>query len=101
MKYYFINEEDPECWTKAGIQDYMKENDMTELTVFEAKIQKVPGMFYCKLFKEATEIEPDTCGLSCDSYEPRNGKSGCCRFRGDFHENGDKLKKFRIKKSDK
>ncbi len=36
--------------------------------------------------------EGEPCGKECGDYEPRNGKSGCCRFRGYCYEAGPEFK---------
>ena len=66
----------------------MKENDLSEITVFEAEKIRVDQYFYCKLYGMA-ERDNMTCGVKwCEKYQPRNGKSGCCKQIGHLYEIG-------------
>lgn len=59
-----------------------------EITVFEARKVKRPMFRYCV---HNGVIEVGICGRDCEIYEPRNGKSGCCKFLGKLYEPGDKV----------
>lgn len=38
------------------------------------------GTFWCKEHGEAYDCSESWCGSQCNSYAPRNGKSGRCRW---------------------
>jgi hypothetical protein len=45
------------------------------------------GTFWCS--EEGEVFESGTCGAECHAYEPRNGKSGRCRWHlTPFHPTG-------------
>ena len=66
--------------TLDEIISYMKENDMKEAKVAVGKIERGTEFFFCKA-KEEIGLS-GCCGKECDSYKPRNGKSGICRHYG-------------------
>lgn len=85
MKCYFSNIEPEFCRTKQYLLDKMKDEEINELIVFEAKRITNDFMFYCREHM-ATGLVGDGCGLNCEDYNPRNGKSGCCKHRGFCYE---------------
>jgi hypothetical protein len=74
MKYYFENEESEMCYNKQ----YFKEKGITEAWAGK-KIQYCDQMF-CRYNYEVGE--KGECGKKCETYEPRNGKSGICKHYG-------------------
>jgi ABC-type uncharacterized transport system ATPase subunit len=87
MKQYFFKDSIMSN-TKDQILGYMKENELSELTVYEAKRIKDKQFFYCKLHGMA-ERNNMTCGKKwCSEYKPKNGKSGCCKHVGNLYETG-------------
>jgi len=89
-KQYFIKDSIISS-SKSEIIEYMKDNNLSELVVFEAKNIKVDQYFYCKLYGMA-ERDNMTCGVKwCNKYEPRNGKSGCCKQIGFLFETGKEI----------
>lgn len=84
QKTYFSDFEEDFARTKAYLLDEMKERELVEITVSEAERDLGSSYFYCWACGEVGEkgeSEP-VCGKNCDDYEPRNGKSGCCKHRG-------------------
>ncbi|MCK5613287.1 hypothetical protein KAR91_66050 [Candidatus Pacearchaeota archaeon] len=77
-KKYFRKEEDEFCYTKQAIINQMKSEGLRELTVIEAQRDLKSDFFYCKESGEVYE-KGEECGKSCESYDPRNGKSGICK----------------------
>lgn len=74
---------------KQAVIDYMNEHGLKELTVHESKTFKDPNYMYCKLHGMG---EKGWCGKSwCKDYQPRNGKSGCCRLQGKLYEEGKEI----------
>jgi hypothetical protein len=53
--------------------------------VVEYEISKKSGLRWCPLLQD---FEPE-CGKDCESYRPRNGKSGICKeLRWSLHPTG-------------
>jgi len=81
-KYYFAEDrEDENCFT----MDFWKElitddEEIEEITLLRTEPEKVNGFFWCKDDHEMYEKDDNWCGKSCGSYQPRNGKSGACKF---------------------
>ncbi len=83
-KHYFQNN-DENCYTLDYHKEYMKDNDIKEMVVYEAKIERGTGYFYCREFMEIGEVG-NSCGKVCDKYAPMNGKSGKCNHFGNVYE---------------
>jgi hypothetical protein len=66
------------------------------MKLFEAIEQKgVEGYFWCNHFEAVSEKDGMTCGKMCNSYAPRNGKSGCCtHYSLKFYEPSEKTLKL-------
>lgn len=84
-KLYFSNEIDEEmAYTKSFLIEEMKERGLSEINISEAIRELGTDYFFCKAVGEVgmrgEAYEP--CGKECKLYEPRNGKSGCCKHRG-------------------
>lgn len=88
MKYYFETKESETCYDLESIKDMMRADGITERTVFEAIKDNVGGYFWCKAIGEVGE--KGQCGKQCSDYEPRNGKSGCCKYFGSLYTATDK-----------
>ncbi len=95
MKLYFRENSDL-CTSIEGHLSYMKENDIKEMQVFEAKVEHGTGFFFCHFFGEVGEVN-GTCGKMCKAYQPRNGKSGCCKNYGFVYEQTEKSKILKLK----
>ena len=78
MKKYYFRDDDELCYTIEGHKDIMRFNEEKEIEVFEAKIDRGLGYFYCHEYGEVGE-SGESCGKQCDGYSPRNGKSGICK----------------------
>lgn len=76
MKYYFETKDSAFCYTAGYFQEMMKENGTEEMSVYEAKPEKIEGVFWCKEFCNIGET--GDCGKQCPGYSPRNGRGGCC-----------------------
>ena len=79
MKLYFREDNDEICFTKKQIIEDMKEEEISELKVFEAKRVTGEPYFWCTANQEVGEIGQG-CGKLCNQYKPRNGKNGRCRY---------------------
>ena len=91
MTKKYFQKDDESCYSLQYHIDYMKENNITELEVFEAKAEFGTGYFYCKEFFDVGEVG-EGCGKECKSYSPMNGKTGRCRHSGYVYEQTDKIK---------
>jgi len=83
-KIYFSDIDGDYAHSIDYLIEEMKEQELEVIQVSEAERELATDYFYCKsigeVFIKAPEGEP--CGKECDDYEPRNGKSGCCKHRG-------------------
>lgn len=96
MKYYF-NGNDENCYPKQYHLDYMKENEIKEMKVFVAKVERGIGVFFCTEFSEIGDANNGTCGKMCEHYKPRNGKKGICKNYGYVYENTEKSITLKLK----
>lgn len=85
-KYYFKNDNEM-CYTLDYHLQYMAENDIKEMEVFEAEMDIKSGYFYCSELMEVGEVG-EGCGKECHLYNPRNGKNGRCRFSKNCYSPG-------------
>lgn len=83
-KLYFSELDDEYAYTKNHLLEQMTCRDLSELQVFEAKRELHSDYFFCRSIGEIMEKSPigEACGKNCESYDPRNKKSGCCKHRG-------------------
>ena len=61
----------------------MKDEDITEMKVFEAVPDNSKENFFCKAAGYCFLSPPkgERCGRDCEDYEPKNGKSGMCKYK--------------------
>lgn len=85
-QFYFENEDADHCYLEEYFQQQMDDEGLTEMTVLEAHKSKDKEYIYCTDIGECGEAKE--CGKECTSYEPRNGKNGCCRHRRTIYEHG-------------
>lgn len=90
-KYYFRNIEDERCYQKEYHLSDAKDEGLTEIEVFEAEPDHSKDHFWCQAIDEACEKEDGTCGMDCEDYEPRNGKSGICKYKSHCFTPGKKV----------
>lgn len=87
--FYFRDECDAEmCFHLDYHMDNARDEGLTEITLYEAVPEKVEGFFWCRAVDEVSE--DGYCGKSCEDYEPKNGKSGMCRHKGNLFTRGEK-----------
>jgi len=89
-KLYFSECDDEHCYHLAYHKEYMKENELKEMKVFEAKRETGTDYFYCKKFNDIGEVG-ESCGKFCDAYKPNNGKNGRCKHYGYCYVPTDKV----------
>jgi len=90
MKYYFEYLDSENCFTKEHFIELMEGRCISELKVYLAKIMYGSGYFYCQKYGETGESSEGTCGKWCESYKPRNGKNGRCKYHSNPYEASDK-----------
>jgi hypothetical protein len=95
-KLYFSEYDDEHCCDLAYHREYMEENEIKEMKLFEAKRDTGNDYFYCKKFQDIGEVSK-SCGKYCDAYKPNNGKSGRCKHYGYCYEQTDIVKILRLK----
>jgi hypothetical protein len=94
QKFYFSSFDEERAYTLDSIINEMNYAGLTEQKVFLAIKNTDKDFFYCKAFQEVFIKPPEgePCGKECPDYEPRNGKSGCCKSRADCYEHGPEFK---------
>lgn len=78
MKYYFIKGIDDICFSKQYWIDHTNENNLSNITLFEAEHEHGTGYFYCDKFNVVGEVNQSCNKIQCDQYKPRNKKGGIC-----------------------
>lgn len=96
MKYFLEKDNCDLCHPLSYFRDKIKEEELSELVLYEAKMNTNSGYFYCREFQDVGEVG-ETCGKFCDKYSPRNGKSGRCRFSANLYEMTDRVKILKIR----
>ncbi len=96
MAKLYFQKDDECCYGLDHHKDYMRENDLQELELFEAKRETGTGMFFCKEFGEIGDVSERSCGKQCEKYNARNGKSGRCKYSGYCYEQTDTIKVLHI-----
>ena len=94
-KKFYFQKHDEMCYHKDYHIQYMKDNDLKEMDVFEAKVDRGSGYFFCKEHYEIGEVG-ESCGKFCQQYKPLNGKSGRCTHYGNVYDQTDKVLKLKI-----
>jgi hypothetical protein len=94
MKLYSFKD-DSDCYPIDYFKRYMIENNLSELEVHEQESIKGSDYFYCKHFQEIGE--KGICGKQCQSYQPRNSKSGLCKHSGFVYETTGKIITLKLK----
>ena len=94
-KYYFSKQEQERCYTLDYWKQYLIDNGLNEIELYEAVRDTGSGHFYCKEFCEVG-ISGEGCGKECDKYTPNNGKNGRCKHFGYCYEITDN--KFTLKR---
>ena len=102
MKYYFYEQWDDEhCYSRQYFIEEMLSQGLTEVEVFPAQISKDNGYAFCSEFFDVVETRSGDCGISCESYAPRNGKNGRCRFSKSLYEPSDNPITLRVSRATK
>lgn len=80
-KLFFKDLDDEFCFEIDDIKEYMRDNNLNELTVYKAIPDIIGGgIFWCKKHRFCGDGTADYCGReNCEDYEPRNKISGVCK----------------------
>ncbi len=84
-KMYFLKGDEYVCYKLDHWKNYMADNELKEVELFEAKRETETGYFYCKEFGEVGSVN-EGCGKFCEKYKPNNGKNGRCKHYGYCYE---------------
>ncbi len=81
-------------YTKEYIIEAMKDTKINSVQIFKAVHDNSSEFFYCQKDNEVYEKIDSydghrICGIKCDNYIPKNGKSGCCKHRRTLYDFGD------------
>ncbi len=91
-QYYFGSKDDEICYDIEHFQANMVVDKVDTIEVFKAIPERISGVFWCKVFQEWGERNDYTCGKHCKEYDPRNGRSGCCKHYSNIsYEAGEKV----------
>ena len=92
INLYFRTSDSEICYPLKYHMEQAKIYGLSEIELFEAIPDNTPGYFFCREFGQIGE--DGSCGIQCDRYSPRNGRSGMCRHRSNqMYEHG-RLVKF-------
>jgi len=89
MAKYYFSEDGEYCYPLSYWKEYLKENNLPEIKLFEAEADHGTGYFFCKEFMEVGET--GGCGKQCEGYVPNNGKNGRCKHYGYVYSQKDKF----------
>jgi hypothetical protein len=90
-KYYLDDENSETCHPKDHFTDKMFDEELSEITVFEAVRDVGSGVFYCREHGEVGDSGDANCGKECNKYKPRNGRSGICKSHSPSYRWGKKV----------
>jgi len=97
-KFYFADEIESEfCYSLEYHKRTLEREGLEKIKLTEAIILQDKSVFYCSAFGSVGEIAESDCGSSCKEYNPRNGKSGRCRYSKSCYEHG--VRKFVLTES--
>jgi len=89
---YFEDIDSNICRSEEYFQNIMKRDGLQEMKVLEAFPYREEGLFWCYIAHEVADKSDQPCGKECNHYEPRNGKSGCCKhYTRQFYHHGDEV----------
>lgn len=86
MAKYYFRKGNEDCYEIDAHLDYMQENSIKKMDVFEAKRECGTGYFFCKHHLEIG-TSGESCGEKwCENYEANNGINGRCKHYGYIYE---------------
>ena len=94
MTKFYFNEHDREhAYELDHHYQFMEDEGLTEMKVFEANRETGNEFFFCKHFRKVG-VRGNCQG--CEAYQPRNGKSGICRHWDYTYEKSDNKKVLKL-----
>lgn len=78
MKYYFESEDAGLCWPLQYFKEKLISRGLKEMKLIEAIKEPGSNYFFCKDLSITICKHDYFCGKNCDSYKPRNKRSGIC-----------------------
>lgn len=87
---FFFQKGEVNCFKLDAHIDRMKFDQIDEVDLYLAKREVGSDYFFCTHFVEVGE-KGCGCGKECESYSPRNGKSGACKHLGSMYEQTDRI----------
>ena len=94
IKYYFKNSDSEICYDLNYYMNYMRNNNLNEIDVFEAIPTIIGhGIFWCKEHAFCGDDSREFCGINnCNEYKPKNKISGACMHHTHWlFEHGNKI----------
>lgn len=89
---FFATKESEICYPFIYFSDELTEEN-PEIEVYEAIVEKMNGIFWCKEEAFCGDGTKEHCGKQCQSYKPRNGKNGVCKHHTNYlYTPGNKVK---------
>ena len=104
-KHYFDNEDEGFCYGISYFKELMKEEDISEMELYEGVREIGQDHFFCNHFQEVGIKDEGQCGRICEGYSPRNGKNGRCKHSKNTYFPGQKYRllktgnQFKLEKS--
>lgn len=96
-KMYFYDSEDDElCYDLPSIKAKIVDDEIKEKVVIIAEPITGINQFWCSTHRMSLDASDNECGKVCKEYEPRNKKSGCCRFRKNLYGATDETKTIKL-----
>lgn len=95
-KYYFCDELDEYCYSLNHFKEYLNNNEINEIKLYEAGIEYGTDYFFCSFYSEVG-LKREGCGKDCKEYKPRNKVSGGCRYSVYCYNRTDKV--FTLRKT--
>jgi hypothetical protein len=84
---YFCNDFDDEgCYPLANLKSRASLMGLRQITVTKAIPINDKDIFFCEALDFAGLKSESDCGKFCNSYSPKNGKSGMCRHQAKCYE---------------
>lgn len=80
-KYYFRFSQDEICYPIEYFSEVAKADGLSQITLYEAVPETVPGFFWCKAYELPCKEGEGTCGRTCQDYAPKNKKWGICSHK--------------------
>lgn len=93
-KIYFEEEDrygDAIGRTLSHWKEKMREEDISQLKLYEGKIEYDSDHFYCDEYFAVGLKSERGCGKICEGYKPRNGKNGRCMHSKNCYDITDKF----------